>query len=318
MKVLVTGASGFIGTHLVPRIVAGGSSPVCVGRDVAAFAADGFEAYPIFDLQHPDCWANVRLLGVDAVVHAAGVAHLSDSKARSLSNVFQSANEFATVALFRACQAAGVRRFVFVSSIGVNGTHTQALPFSERDHPAPEGPYAQSKLQAELALQAAQQGGATDLVIVRPSLCYGRSVKGNLLRLMRMIRSGLPIPVTRHANERSLLHVDGLCDLLLLCAQSMGAAGQIFVAADAQPVSTLRLCREIAEAMNCRLRTFRVSMNTILRVSNAFGMRKEVTRMYGSLAVDSSKARALLGWRDSHDFHEGIVDMVDEFLANSI
>ena len=196
--------------------------------------------------------------GFNAVIHLAGRAHVMSDRAHSPMAEFRAVNVQPTIELFKACQRASVRRFVFVSSIGVNGTATQGKAFLESDEPQPVEPYAVSKWEAEQALQALVGQGCTELVVVRPTLVCGPHAKGNFLRLMNLVDIGWPLPFGSCTTARSFVGLTNLCDLLWRCVHNPLAAQQVFLAADSPPIATNELMSTLAEDMNRHTRLVRV------------------------------------------------------------
>jgi len=303
LTIAVTGADGFIGRsvcaelerrgHRVRRITRASGPPTqgdCrIVPDLAA--AEGLE----------------RILeGTDAVVHLAARAHVVRETERDPDAAFERANVGATERLATAALRAGLRRFVFVSSIGVNGNSTSGTPFTELDRPTPAEPYARSKLRAEQALRAAVRS-ALELVVVRPSMVYGAGVKGNFLRLMSMVDSALPLPLAAVQNRRSLLGVDNLAGMLTLCVEHPAAAGELFLAAEPGVHSTPELLRTIARVLQRPARVFYVPVAPLRMVARIGGALGQFDKLCSSLEVSAEKAHRVLGWHPEVSFEEGMV-----------
>jgi nucleoside-diphosphate-sugar epimerase len=242
--------------------------------------------------------------GVDSVVHLAARTHVMRDTAADPLAEYRRINVTGTQALAEAAQAAGVRRFIFLSSIKVNGEGTTLRPYSETDAPCPEDAYGVSKREAELALSAAAADMET--VVLRPPLLYGPGVKGNFLRLMRAIERGMPLPLGSIHNHRSLLYVGNLVDAIMLSLDHPAAAGKTYLVADDEGISTPGLVRAIAAAMHrpARLLPF---PPPLLRFAGAItGKSAAVSRLLGSLQIDSSKIRRELGWQPRHTLKEGL------------
>jgi nucleoside-diphosphate-sugar epimerase len=295
---LVTGAEGFVGRELLKATRSAGMTVRAAVRD-----------------RGPDLQDAVS--GVDAVIHLAARAHVVDERAHSPIDAFRAVNVDPTLRLFRACQASGVRRFVFVSSIGVNGVMTGNKAFSEGDIALPVEPYAVSKWEAECGLQDLASKGITELVIVRPSLIYGPHAKGNFARLLRLVRSGWPLPLGSIKAKRSILSVSNLCDLLVRCVRRPEAAGQVFVAADREPIATRDLIIAIADIMRRPARMLSIPPSILNLAGRLTGYGAEVNRLTHSLEVNSSKAQALLNWRNDENRQYDLTRMVETFLAGA-
>jgi nucleoside-diphosphate-sugar epimerase len=207
--------------------------------------------------------------------------------------------------------AAGVRRLVFLSSIKVNGEQTAlGAPFLRSDTPAPQDAYGVSKSEAEQALWEVSAKTGLEIVVVRPPLVYGPEVKGNLARLLKLVRLGLPLPLGALQNKRSLIGLDNLVDLLIRCVDHPEAAGQTFLVSDGEDLSTPDLIRHMAGAINRSPRLFPVPVSLLRLAGSALGKRAEIDRLVGSLQIDSSHTRRVLGWTSPVRVQEGIRRMV--------
>jgi UDP-glucose 4-epimerase len=304
MRVFVTGADGFIGARLSAVLASGGHVVKGVRR------ADTGDIGPDTD------WAPL-LTGSDAVIHLANRAHVTNESHANPLREFRRINTLGTLRLAEVAAQEGVRRFVFVSSIGVNGIRTSGEPFTERAAPNPVEPYSVSKLEAEEGLRALADRSSLELVIVRPPLVYGPNVKGNLLRLLRLVEKGIPLPLGSVYNSRSFVGVQNLAELLLICAEHPAAAGQLFLAADGYDVSTAQLLNTMARAMHRRSRVFRFPFRALHAVAALAGRAKELERLTGSLQVDASRAASLLGWRAATPFVDGVGEMVDSYMSRA-
>lgn len=299
MRVLVTGASGFVGSELLSHLLRAGHDVVAASRRPLSLAPTGAErlvAHAGLDLEAgPAAWQPV-LAGVDVVIHAAARVHvMSDDAADPLAE-FRRCNVDATLSLARLAVAAGVRRFVLVSSIKVNGEGTlPGRPYDEQTPPAPVDPYGLSKWEAEQGLRALAEETGLEVVVVRPTLVYGPGAKGNLSTLMAVMRRGLPLPLAGVDNRRSMIALGNLCDFLVHCAAHPAAAGACFLMADCS-WSTPGLIRKLAEAGAgpARLLPFPVGLMRLL--AGLLGRQAWVQRLCGSLEVDAGLARSLLSW----------------------
>lgn len=292
-RILLTGAGGFIGRALVEFLRRSGDTVIAVVRSAQELATA--EVLQIRDIRTAE-WSQA-LKGVETVIHLAGRAHILKERNASPLAEFRSVNVQPTADLFRACQRTGVERLIFVSSIGVNGTFTQGQAFRETDPARPLEPYAISKWEAEESLRALHVANSTKLIVVRPSLIYGSHAKGNLLRLMRWIDTGWPLPLGALNAKRTFLGLTSFCDLLKKCASIPFEHEQLFVAGDDRPVGTDEFIAALATAMNVKVRLLRFPVKMLGMIAGSINRRAEFERLSGSLEVDSSRARAVLGWR---------------------
>jgi nucleoside-diphosphate-sugar epimerase len=295
MRVLVTGAHGFVGGHLCALLRQAGHSVVEAVRKRDPAAAPGGEVVETGAIERFDGWAPL-LRGVDAVVHLAARVHVMSESEADPEQAFRNVNTLATERLAGAAATAGVRRFVYSSSVKVNGEATGSKPFDALDAPAPVDAYGRSKLAAEQAIARVASSGAIEFTVVRPPLVYGPGVGGNVLRLMRWIERGVPLPLACVRNARSLVSVWTLCDLLARCLDAPRAANRTLMVADGTDLSTPELVRHLARGIGRPARLF-PAPPALLRVAGALaGRSAEVDRLIGSLQVDTSATRELLDW----------------------
>lgn len=293
-RILVTGATGFIGAHVFRTLAAAGEQPIAATRVPApGLAVEQRVTGDLADLPH----LGNALAGIDAVVHLAGRAHVMRDTADDPEQAFYRANAAATAHLARAAAAGGVQRFVFLSSIKVNGEATLGEPFREADAPAPQDAYGRSKWAAEQALQALVAETDLEVVMIRPPLVYGPGVKANFLRLMRLVDRGLPLPLGAIDNRRSLVNLDNLGTLILAALHHPEAVGRTFLVSDQQDLSTPQLIRLLADALERPARLPRVPPQLLAAMARLMLRRNAYARLASSLQVDSSLATRVLGWR---------------------
>jgi nucleoside-diphosphate-sugar epimerase len=250
------------------------------------------------------------LAGADAVVHLAARVHVRKDRAADPLAEFRRVNTDATLALGRAALRERVRRFVFLSSIKVNGERTEGRPFTERDAPAPVDAYAVSKWEAERGL--AELG--LDLVVLRPPLVYGPAVKGNFLRLMKLVARGVPLPLAGVANCRSLIYVGNLASAIERAACAERSVQGTFLVSDGEDLSAADLVRRLGDAMGRRARLFTLPTALLYALGRALGRREEVSRMIESLRVDCSAARRELQWEIPYTVEQGLKETTDWFV----
>ncbi|HYD74813.1 NAD-dependent epimerase/dehydratase family protein [Ramlibacter sp.] len=296
--IVVTGASGFVGSALVRRLQELGRPVLAVSRRAGA-PLTGVRASTL--ASYEDAAAlDAACDGAAGVVHLAALAHRSGSPQEFAGSVR------AGQALAHAAVRARVPRFVLVSSVGVLGNHTDSGPFTEASPARPVEPYALSKLRTEDAVAAATAGTATGLVIVRPPLVYGPQAPGNFGRLVELVRRGLPLPVARVRNARTFIGIDNLLDLLVLCLDHPAASGELFLAGDAEDLSTPQLARCIGEGLGRPAWLPGIAPPLLLAAATLLGRRRLAESLCASLQVDASKARRVLGWTPAIPAEEGV------------
>lgn len=298
MKVLLTGATGFVGRGVLARLCQENDVEVRVAqRGRAAPWPEGVEVAQIDGLSVAQSW-DEALQGVEVVIHCAARVHVMDEQAADPLAGFRAVNVEATRHLAQQAAAAGVTRFVFVSSIKVNGEETAAgRPFTADATARPQDAYGQSKLEAEQALFAIAAQTGLEVVVVRPPLVYGPGVKANFASLMRALQRRLPLPFGAIDNRRSLVARDNLVDLLLCCARHPAAAGQVFLVSDGEDLSTAQLCRGLSQALGVRPRLLPVPPALLRLLGRLTGRSQQVQRLLGSLQVDISATCRRLDWR---------------------
>jgi UDP-glucose 4-epimerase len=308
MKVLVTGANGFVGGHLCQTLEA-------VGIDILRAVRNPQPgAVAIGSINGATDWS-VALPGVDAIVHTAGRVHVLRDTALDPLTEFRKVNVDGTLNLARQAARSGVNRFIFISSIAVHGLTSGCLPFSPQDVPNPHDIYGLSKYEAEQGLKELSNKTGLKLVIIRPPLVYGPGVSANFLRLLKLAGSGLPLPLAAVHNRRNPVYIGNLCDLILKCLTHPAAAGQTFLVSDDQDISTPELLRLLAKAMNKKAWLFPM-FGSVLRIAGRLtGFSGEVARLCGSLQVDISCTKELLGWTPPITLEKGIQNTVREYLV---
>jgi len=307
MKILVSGANGFIGRALCPYLASRDYTVVPAVRRAHHLATE-------YVVDSQAAWQNA-LQGCDSVVHLAGRAHVMQDTAENPLQVFRAVNVDATLALAQRCVDAGVRRFIFMSTIKVNGECTaEGMRFSPHDTPAPQDPYAISKWEAELGLRAIAKASGLEVVTIRPPLVYGPHVKGNMATLIHGVTSGFPLPLGAVNNRRSMIALDNLISFIALCADPVAsprAAGEVFTVCDGEDVSTTELLRKIAWTHACPSRLLPVPTRLLRLVAKLLGKSGAADRLLGSLAIDNAYACELLGWRPEISMNDQLRKMAD-------
>jgi nucleoside-diphosphate-sugar epimerase len=317
MRVLVTGATGFVGHALVQRLVTDeGASVVAATRRPRADLPPDVVTCSVGDISADTRWG-AALEGVDVVIHAAARVHVMRENASDPLAEFRAVNVAGTLALARQAAAAGVRRFVLVSSVKVNGEETApGRPFTERDVPAPADPYGVSKLEAEQVLAEVAADTGLEGVIVRPALVYGPGVGANFRSMMRILQKGLPLPLGGIHNRRSLVALDNLTHFLVRTASHPAAAGQTFLVSDGDDLSTPELLRRTAKALGVPARLVSVPPALLEMTARVLGRGAEARRLCRSLQVDIAKAHAELGWSPPVSVDEALERTASAFLGH--
>lgn len=312
MRVLLTGARGFVGRALSESLAGqrrefrpvvrsgcesiGGAIP-CVVGDIGS---------------HTD-WSSA-LDGVDAVVHLASRVHVMNESGSDIDALYRETNTFGTLRLAQQAADAGAKRFVFLSSVKVNGEERDDA-YSEDDRPAPVGPYATSKHDAERGLWEIAERSGMEVVVIRPPLVYGPGVKANFLSMMRWLQRGVPLPFGAISNRRSLVSTGNLVDFIVTCIDHPAAANETFLVSDGEDLSTTELLVRLAAALQVKARLIEFPVPVLRLGATLLGQGELLTRLCGSLCVDSSKASRLLHWSAPLSMDDGLKATADHFCA---
>ncbi|MEZ6854233.1 hybrid nucleoside-diphosphate sugar epimerase/sugar transferase [Halodesulfovibrio aestuarii] len=318
MKVLVTGATGFVGNALCRSLGAAADyDVVATSRNMASFD-EAVTVIPTGDYVTFTDWENV-FCNVDVVIHTAGRAHVMNDTAQDPLSEFRRVNRDATLRLAEAAANAGVKRFIFLSSIKVNGEYTQnGIPFTPEQKEAPEDAYGVSKLEAEQGLQELAKNLDMEIVIIRLPLVYGVGVKGNFVSLMRLVATGIPLPfgcITD--NKRSFVYLQNLIDFIRLCLAHPNAANQIFLVSDDRDISTSTLVRDLSAALGVRSILLPLPVGVFELCAVLIKKPQISQRLCGSLQVDIFKSKSLLGWQPPYSLEVGLTETANHFRMHN-
>lgn len=332
LNILVTGATGFVGAALIEQLLMDNYQVTALVRNsaptlppnVKQIVTGSFETFfPASSIcrdtvqrTNQDSGVSISVpeifKDVDVVVHAAARAHIMiDNVADPLAE-YKKVNTVATLALAREAAKAGVRRFIFISTIKVYGESTElGKPLSEQSNVEPKDPYSISKWEAERGLTQIADETSMEVVIIRPPLIYGPGVKGNFARMMRWVGYGIPLPLGAINNQRSLLALDNLLSFIECCFEHPKAANEVFILSDFEDLSTTELIRKLADAEGTKARLFPAPASLMKFVATMLGKRDIAARLFSSLQVSSTKARQQLGWQHVISIEEQLRKMVD-------
>ena len=317
-KVFITGVNGFVGRALCERLsreawrVAGS-----VRSDQnAANLPSHVDTVRIPSIDQDVDWPTM-LAGVNAVVHLAARVHIMHDTSSDPLSAFRRVNVDGTERLARQAAAVGVRRFVYISSVKVNGEES-SIPYVEQDTPNPQDAYAVSKWEAEQTLRCVAGETGLETVVIRPPLVYGPGVKANFLQLIRTTKRGLPLPLASVHNKRSLIYLHNLVDAIVTCISHRWAINQTYLVSDGEDLSTPDLIYRLAAALGATPRLFPCPPALIRMAGMLAGKSVEVERLIGSLTVDTTKIRSELGWQAPYSVAKGLKETADWFRSQNV
>ena len=318
MNLLITGANGFVGSALIKKVAKQSVFSVNAAlRDASLVFPVGVKLFQSDDLGANYDWSTA-LRRVDVVIHTAACTQTIDDGTEETLAMFRRVNVEGTLKLARQAVVAGIKRFIFISSIKVNGETTPfEQPYTADDLPNPADLYGVSKLEAEQGLQQLASETGMEVVIIRPPLVYGYGVKANFHSMMCWLAKGIPLPLGAIHNKRSLVALDNLVDLIVTCIDHPAAANQIFLVADGEDLSTPDLLRRMAVAMEKPLYLIPVPVRGLELGASLFGKREIFRRLCGSLQVDISKTQQLLDWKPPTSVDQGLEKTAKGFI-NSV
>lgn len=317
-RILVTGAGGFVGRITCARLYEKGFSARAVVRvEAGPPIAGAHDTFTVREIGPATDWQNA-FESIETVVHLAARVHVIRDKARDSLGEFRKVNVAGTERLAIQAAHAGVKRFVFVSSIKVHGEETQGKAFSEVDRPDPKDSYGISKWEAEQALIRVARQTGLEVVIIRPPLVYGPGVKGNFLTMLKVLRRRVALPLGAITNCRSLLYVENLVDVLVLFASHPAVAGETFLVSDGEDVSTPELLRKLGQALDVPTRLLSVPPSVLKLGGAMLGKAGALERLLGSLVVDSGKIRRDLGWTPPFSLNEGLQKTAEWFKRSRV
>ena len=317
--ILVTGASGFVGQQLCSELGHKGVDVRAAVRTLSELdGISGAEQVIINNIGMKTQW-HESLKGVDCVVHLAARVHAVGDNSNVPLAEFRAVNVNATRNLAKQAAAAGVKRFIYISSIKVNGEETLGThKFTADDEPAPIDPYAISKYEAELALQKISAMSGMDVVIIRPPLVYGPGVKGNFNKMMRWLVKGVPLPFGMVRNSRSFVALDNLIDFIIICITHPSAPGEVFLISDGDDMSTTALLEKLSNKLCIPTRLIPVPIYILKFIAFVLGKKTIARRLLGSLKIDISKNRDVLGWTPPHSVDKVLKATADDFYKKNM
>ncbi len=308
-KILVTGANGFVGRQLCQTLTQKGFLVKAAIRQTAITPVDDLHYVAVGDIGPDTDWTEA-LRGVHLVVHLAGRAHMMRDSAPKAMAEYERINTLGTMRLAQMAATAHVKRFIFLSSVKVNGEETHDQPFVETDRPAPLDFYAVSKWKAEEGLLHMHQQGRLPVVIIRPPLVYGPGVRANFLQLIRLVDSGLPLPLGKIKNKRSLVGLRNLMDFIMICFHNPSAAGEIFLVSDREDLSTPDLVQRIGGFLGRSTYLIPIPYPFMSIIAFITGKKDALDKLCHSLQVNVEKASNVLHWKPPFSINEELAQTI--------
>ena len=315
-NILVTGATGFIGKSLLLNLVAKHFSVSALVRHSDADLPQSVTKIGVADITLVSDWRPI-LKNIEIIVYIAARAHIMNDDSLNPLAEFRKVNTEATLTLARQAAQAGVKRFVFISSIGVNGNNS-IQAYTELAIPNPQEPYAESKYEAEQGLLALAKETGMEVVIIRPPLVYGPGVKANFAAMIKWVNKGIPLPLGAVNNQRSFVALENLVSFITCCIEHPKAANEIFLISDGADVSTTELLRKVAHACGKKAWLLPVPVSLMTMAAKLIGKKEVANRLFGSLQVDSSKSRDLLAWKPVITMDEQLKKIAEVYFNEKV
>jgi nucleoside-diphosphate-sugar epimerase len=314
-NILVTGANGFVGKALCQSLMDLDYSLTAVVRNRRVL--DETNTVSVGEIGPTTNWTAV-LAGIDVVIHLAAQVHVMQDNIADSMSAYREVNTLGTLHLAEQAAALGVKRFIFLSTVKVNGESTlDSHAFKETHIPYPEDAYAVSKWEAEQGLLALAERTGIEVVIIRPPLVYGSGVKANFANMLKMVQNVYCLPLGGIGNRRSLVYLGNLVNLIVLCIHHPEAKNQVFFVSDDEDISTTELLKMCAAALGVNLRLFNLPEQWVAMAAKLLGKQAITQRLYGSLQVDISKVKRILGWSPPFSLAEGIQQTAFDWLQEN-
>ena len=316
-RILVTGASGFIGTGLCNRLLSEGFTvTAALRKPPIPFRDERIRPVFIGGINERTDWTSATAK-IDFVVHLAGRAHVMKEHIVNPIAAYREVNVAGTVNLAKSAVKAGVKRFIYMSSVKVNGEENDQ-PYTEMKDPRPKDAYGISKMEAELDLMKIASKSKMELVVIRPPLVYGPGVRANFLSLLKLVDYSIPLPLASIKNRRSFIYLGNLVDCVIKCLTHPAAAGRVYLVSDDQDISTPELIRIIADSMNRRAIFFPFPPALLQYAGHLFGRAEVVSRILGSLTIDMSRIKKETGWTPPYASKTGLINTARWFKKRGV
>ncbi|MBF0265331.1 MAG: NAD-dependent epimerase/dehydratase family protein [Gammaproteobacteria bacterium] len=312
LRILMTGSSGFIGNYLGKYLLSSDSNYEVINtyrNDIQGVTIKEKNAFIIGEINSQTNWQQA-LQNIDVVIHLAARVHIMQEISNDPLQEFIETNSRGTINLAQQALKSGVKRFIYLSSIKVNGEETINRAFTADDNNISKDPYAYSKHLAEQELLTLAKQSNLEVVIIRPPLVYGPGVKGNLQRLITLVKKEFPLPLAGIENQRSIVGIENLCDFIQTCIHHPAAINEIFLVKDKEDISTTTLIKLLARAMDKKVRLFYLPKKILLWIFSIIGKENEISRLLGSLQIDITKNKQRLNWEPKISTIEGLKDMI--------